>query len=513
MASYAQKAGGGVKKKKKLNVLDIILERRSQEISYNLSKEELPKLLFKKMMIQIGQVAKIDTSAFGKIHVEMKENVKLEKFIDLPVFDIREGLRTKFYRPHHRQDTLVKISWLDLETPDELLLHILSFFGKPKSGVQYCTMREEEGESELAKLLNKITNGERQVWMEISTPLPSYAVIDGRRVKVWHLGQKRTCARCNLKADSCPGNANARHCEDNGGNKTKTEVMWKDVLQSVSYREWDGEEVKIVVEETIDDNDEPTAAALEKSDGIVLSNIEENATEEDIKSLLKGEMEDHDIEKIIIEITGNKRSRLITGVLSSNISDLSKKLNRKVVEGRMIHCKPHVPATPEKSSDVNKSDEVVTDPKNTTGGNISMKDTGAIKKVIPGLYAVAKTKNKKEKKKQKKEDDPKKIADMKASDFLLCPMLGVVTTSSSPNKILDDDFIFGDAESDSDALSDVDDEPTENFLTPINFKSSFGRRLSLSGSVSDLSQKRSRESSAEKKECKKSRSSSSQPSL
>ena len=116
-----------------------------------------------------------------------------------------------------------------------------------------------------------------------------------------------------------------------------------------------------------------------------------------------------------------------------------------------------------------------------------MKDTGAIKKVIPGLYAVAKTKNKKEKKKQKKEDDPKKIADMKASDFLLCPMLGVVTTSSSPNKILDDDFIFGDAESDSDALSDVDDEPTENFLTPINFKSSFGRRLSLSGSVSDLS--------------------------
>ena len=199
--------------------------------------------------------------------------------------------------------------------------------------------------------------------MEISTPLPSYAVIDGRRVKVWHLGQKRTCARCNLKADSCPGNANARHCEDNGGNKTKTEVMWKDVLQSVSYREWDGEEVKIVVEETIDDNDEPTAAALEKSDGIVLSNIEENATEEDIKSLLKGEMEEHDIEKIRIEITGNKRSRLITSVLSSNISNLSKKINRKVVKGKMIHCKPHVPATPEKISDVNKTDEVVTDPK------------------------------------------------------------------------------------------------------------------------------------------------------
>ena len=182
--TYAAKAGGGVvKKKKKLNVLDIILERRNQEISFTLSKEELAKLLFRKMQIQASQVLKIDTSAFGKIHVEMNENVKLEKFVELPVFEIREGLRTKFYRPHHRQDTLVKISWLDLETPDELVMHILSFFGKPKSNVQYCTMKEEDGESELAKLLNNIPNGERQVWMELNTSLPSYAVIDGRRVK------------------------------------------------------------------------------------------------------------------------------------------------------------------------------------------------------------------------------------------------------------------------------------------------------------------------------------------
>ena len=187
MASYAEKAGGGgVKKKKKLNVLDIILERRNHEISYTLSKEELLKLLFKKMMIQTGQIAKIDTSAFGKIHVEMKSNFKLDHFIDLPVFDIREGIRTKFYRPHHRQDTLLKISWLDLETPDELILHILPFFGKPKSGVQYCTMREEEGESELAKLLNKIPTGERQMPEIVKT-------VEFSRLRL------RKCGRMSLK--------------------------------------------------------------------------------------------------------------------------------------------------------------------------------------------------------------------------------------------------------------------------------------------------------------------------
>ena len=112
-------------------------------------------------------------------------------------------------------------------------------------------MKEEEGESELAKLLNDIPNGDRQVWMEFNTSLPSYAVIDGRRVKIWHPGQRRTCARCNQDAHNCPGGANARDCEENGGIKTKTDEMWKRVLQKVAYKEWAGEEIKLVNEKTL----------------------------------------------------------------------------------------------------------------------------------------------------------------------------------------------------------------------------------------------------------------------
>ena len=102
---------------------------------------------------------------------------------------------------------------------------------------------------------------------------------------------------------------------------------------------------------------------------------------------------------------------------------------------------------------------------------------------------------------------------MKASDFLLCPLSGNMI--SSPNKSSDGGFVFSDGGSDTEtfedsneALSDVDDESSENFLTPLNFKSYFGRRLSvsttgLSISACDLSLKRN----------KKSRSSSSQPAL
>ena len=88
----------------KLNVLDIFLERRDNSINYNLSKEELAKLLFKKMSIDPKFVLKIDTSGFGKINVELTNNVNPESMINLPAFDIRDGLRTKFYRPHHRKD-------------------------------------------------------------------------------------------------------------------------------------------------------------------------------------------------------------------------------------------------------------------------------------------------------------------------------------------------------------------------------------------------------------------------
>ena len=62
--------------------------------------------------------------------------------------------------------------------------------------------------------------------MEMDTPLPSYAVIYGKRVKECCAGQKKTCARCNQSYDDCGGNANAKHCEEKGGEKTKTEEMW-----------------------------------------------------------------------------------------------------------------------------------------------------------------------------------------------------------------------------------------------------------------------------------------------
>ena len=58
--------------KKKLNLLDIHLERRDSSVTYNLEKEELAKLFFRKMKIDPKFVVRIDTSGFGRIQIQLK---------------------------------------------------------------------------------------------------------------------------------------------------------------------------------------------------------------------------------------------------------------------------------------------------------------------------------------------------------------------------------------------------------------------------------------------------------
>ena len=93
--------------------------------------------------------------------------------------------------------------------------------------------------------MNNILSGERQLWMELDKPLPSYASIDGRKVKIYHIGQKRTCARCQKDGENCPGRANAKHCEENGGTKNNVEVAWKEILMNIGYRDWNGGETTV----------------------------------------------------------------------------------------------------------------------------------------------------------------------------------------------------------------------------------------------------------------------------
>ena len=558
--TYARRAGKGIKKKKKLNILDITLERKDVNINYNLSKEELSKLLFRKMRIDPKNIVKIDTSAFRTIHVELAPEVEPESFAELPAFEIRDGLRSKIYRPHHRKDTLVTVSWLDLETSDELVSHVFSHFGTLKSNIKWCKIKQENEESEEAKLLNNILSGERQLWIELDRSLPSYASIDGRKVKIFHAGQKRTCARCQKDGENCPGKANAKLCGENGGEKIQVEVVWKDILNAIGYIEWNGEESADVIEDLtpvdglhIETEEADDIPPIDGCTGLVIDNLEENMTIEDIKTLLKKACSDETLKSCTLHPTGSLRSKIVQNLDTSLIPLIAKKLDKQSFMGRMIFCKPYVPKTPQKEENPsnrnenpsslnetnrneNPSNQVET-PSNQIDNPSNQKETLEVrnenpavktlaliqtpikvtstKPKIPGLpeqerIKALKTKEKKGKEKKTKEDRKNSkeenldIKNLSQQDFLLKPNR---TKADDKTK----DFQFSDAEEDSDAFEDSkeDLEAVDPFSTPITLKSTFAKNVARSESRSrsrSVSSKRGLTVDAEDENKKKTKS-------
>ena len=475
--SYAGKVGKGIKKRKKLNILDIILERKDNSVSYNLSKEELSKLLFKKMKIDPSKVIKVDTSAFRSIHVEFLPGIEPEDFSDLPAFEIRDGLRSKIYRPHHRKDTLVTVSWLDLETPDEFVSHVFGHFGTMKSSIKWCKIPQEADESEEAKLLNNILSGERQFWMEISKSLPSYASIDGRKVKIYHPGQKRTCARCQKDGEHCPGKANAKLCDENGGVKTNVETVWKEILDNVGYKEWSGEgiendpEIEAVREDGEDTMDDPELPPIEGCTGIVLDNLEEDMSLDDIKAILQKVCPEDSLELCTLQPTGSLRSKIIENLETNLIQKITKKVDKTSFKGRMIFCKPFVPKTPPKAN-----------PAAGNETNHSSTTQTPSKQVIPGLSEKDRVKALKprEKKVKKSKDDKKgskeeiAIKNLTQKDFLIiAPKVDDVSEK----------FVFSDSDDEfEESKEEIEDD--DAFSTPITLKTAFAQNVAKSRSRS-----------------------------
>ena len=484
--------------RKKLNVLDIILERRDNSVNYNLTKGELARLLFRKMKINQNDILKIDTSGFGKLDIEMKNHVNPESFVNLPAYDIRDGLRVKYYKPHHRKDTLVTINWLDLETPDELLVHVFNHFGQIKSNIRWSKIKQEEGDGDLEKLLNNILSGERQLWMEISQPLPSYAVIDKRKVKIYHPGQRRTCARCQKVADKCKGNSNAKLCEENGGEKVNVIDAWKDTLVSLNYTEWKGEGLDTIGEgftENADQENSEQVTDITNCDGFVISNLDEEASIDDIKIILKGIAADDAISGISIHPTGSTRSKIVKDIDPTLVTKITKKIDNKSYKGRLLHCRPHVPVSPPpKKSDkpvvvVTESKAENTEPeKAKQSEDEKVEGDEASKNAIPGLSPkeIKKAKKKadriKKKEESKKKTNEKKVKDLKTKDFMM---------NSTANEPADNfsDFVFAkvfeteasDSEEEvfDDSFEDLP-EDVEAFITPKPFKSSYAKQVEAS---------------------------------
>ena len=196
-------------------------------------------------------------------------------------------------------------------------------------------------------------------------------------------------------------------------------------------------------------------------------------------------------------------------------------MKKKIVDGVMIHCKPHstppTKATPNPVTEdaMNSIVIYVTEPSPKRGTS---------KQTIPGMPEADRLKEikkqkRKETKEKKKETKEKKATKEKNNNLLVKnDFLKRKKSLASAVEEDSDGLVYTDPETDedSDAFEDSkgahsdNDESIDTFLTPIQYKSAFGLRLSIS--TPDLAMKllpkRPAPSPVERPENKKAKSSS-----
>ena len=174
-------------------------------------------------------------------------------------------------------------------------------------------------------------------------------------------------------------------------------------------------------------------ADVTNCDGMVLSNLDENCTVEDIKKILKESLNEADLETIPVHPAGSTRSKLIKDIMD-NIGSIARKIDGKSFNGSLLHCRPHVPISPVKQNNA-KVDETK---KDDNVEKISVPEKTDISKEvtptshIPGLTVAQQEKAKKQaerkvRQKQAKENKAVKENEEKnplvtKGDFLLKPL-------------------------------------------------------------------------------------------
>ena len=225
LQSYSQIA----KKTAKSKVIQVTLVRYQQNISYNLSGYEVSKLAHKRLGIPLGGLEFIDDSEFRTLKFYLKPNVDVSKLNLNEAFEVKDGVRTKPVSLDKR-DTWVNIYWTSVETDDRDIVKSLSYFGIVTSSIEHMVYKSKSDEDPLAKYLDGVKKGDRRVKMQIHKNIPSYIIIDQKRVKVTYEGQVKTCRRCHRFVNECKGDGDVLICEQAGTKKVELNTIWDEFI-------------------------------------------------------------------------------------------------------------------------------------------------------------------------------------------------------------------------------------------------------------------------------------------
>ena len=240
-------------------------------------------------------------------------------------FEIREGLRTKPVTVK-KKDQWVNIYWTKVDDSDDAIKESLSYFGVFTSSMQHMTYRVKENEkNEYVKLLDRVKKGDRKIRMRVYRNIPSYIIVDGKRVKVTYEGQQKTCVRCNELYKNCPGNGIPEKCEELEGDKVELIKSWEKFT-------YDNEVIKA---DNDSEDEEESGEKFEKVEGnqariFGISNCPPHALPSDIHTWLTDEC------KITIDIDDLKPMPSSGHWRLDNLSQEEMNENRKKIFGKKI---------------------------------------------------------------------------------------------------------------------------------------------------------------------------------
>ena len=234
--SYADRLKTNVRwdQRLKRNVLEITLEKnnKNNDVWFDLDPESTARLL---QILGIDIKSQVQGCQVKQrvLSVWMAEGISLDRFCKEESIKVNKDIRTRMIRPAGKVDVTVTIYGLDFNTPDTFVFEYLKKFGRVvKDEVIYA--RYPDGP------LKGKYNGERRYQVDFSKSnqqdMGTYHIIDSSKVRIFYLGNKKTCGRCHNFANSCPGAGIAKECEGKNGQRVALVEHMRKLWESIGFK-------------------------------------------------------------------------------------------------------------------------------------------------------------------------------------------------------------------------------------------------------------------------------------
>ena len=282
-----------------------------------------------------------------KILFWLKESCNIDRYCKDEVFRVSQGIRTGFIRPMDRREVVVTVKGLSFNTPDSLVIEYLNKHGKVTNPrVIYDVTKEGP--------FKGVRNGDRKYQCDFTQGinLGSYHIIDGLKVNIFYIGQRKTCGRCFQTAGECPGGAIAKLCDEKSGPKVRLAnhmaEHWKKIGFEPSTFKLEVDNSEATEDVSIHDKQrftpaakktEPSAIETNLFTGVVIKNIPEALPRKHIEELLKNAGVDEVGPNTTIQTHNGKTTVEVINLGSDICCKVIENLNETKVSDNKIYCR------------------------------------------------------------------------------------------------------------------------------------------------------------------------------